>query len=206
LPEAGKAVVLEHLLSQMTPETLKALAPEIRTKLLADLGAAPASPLRKHFDAICVPITINGQSFDVAVPDETYGKARYRQWALAGQVGGEMGTRDLNLAVANYLLDREASYLLAQEETGNLTNKEAEVLAKHRSRWEKDAPAEKRAGEAAPITNNEAELLATYRSSWVRDTEGGVEICGVCPCTVDADGDSSIICALIVRASPESII
>jgi hypothetical protein len=44
LPQAGKTAVLDHLVSDMTPEALKALSPEAREKLLQALAGTEASP------------------------------------------------------------------------------------------------------------------------------------------------------------------
>lgn len=181
LPEAGKAAVLDHLLSEMSPATLKALSRETRAKLLANLQSfeASAPSLRENFDAISVSVPFNGKFFDVAVPNETFDKSRSDQTAIAVKIGGEVGTRGLNLAVVNYLLDREAFDLLAKEKAGTITNEQTQLLKLHREKWKRDKGAETRAKEAGGITEKQAALLKVYRDKWVRDSEGGLGVDGV---------------------------
>lgn len=46
LPQAGRAAVLEHLLSDMTPKALQALSPKARAKLVAALPGAKAPSVK----------------------------------------------------------------------------------------------------------------------------------------------------------------
>lgn len=150
-----------------------------RVEQAAAAPAAPVNPARARFDEISVRVLIDGKFFDVAVPKETFGESRYEQAAIANKIGGDIGTEDQNLAVANYLLDREAFDLLAKEVACKLTNEEKELLKLHRDKWQKDKDAENRAKEAGEITDKEAALLKVYRDYWVRDTTCGFGVFGV---------------------------
>ena len=159
-----------------------------REQLTADKGgdsgstslpAIAAPSLREQFDAISVRVIINGQPFDVAVPVETYGKPYHQQEAIAKEIGGHMANRAENEAVVNYLLDRKACYLLAQEKAGKITEREASYLSSYREKWEQDKEGERRAENAGTITDKETELLNAYRGisvNWVHDTQGGIDL------------------------------
>ena len=168
--------------------------------------AAPTPSLRQKFDAISVRVPFNGKFFDVAVPNEMFDKSRRYQTAIAVQIGGKIGTRDLNRAVVNYLLDREAFDLLAKEKAGTITNEQTELLKLHREKWTQDKGAETRAKGAGAITEKEAALLDVYRRDRVRDTAGGLDVDGVRVLAYD-DSDSHVVPnhgALVVCPSAES--
>lgn len=186
-----------------------------REQLTADKGGefgstslpeAPALSLREKFDAVSVRVIINEQPLDVAVPNETFHRSRDDHEAIAEKIGGRMPTRAENRAVANYLLDREACYLLAQEESGAITDKEAALLTVSRRKWVRDTEAERRAEKAGTITEKETALLKVYRAIWVRDSEG---VLGVDRVRVNALDDSPNFYdraggALVVCPSAES--
>ena len=90
-----------------------------------------------------------------------------------------IGTQDLNRAVADYLLDREAFDLFAREKMGTIADEQKELLKLYRKKWQKDSEAEARAEAANRITDKEAALLKVYRTKWVRDTNGGLDVGGV---------------------------
>lgn len=184
LPQEGKTVVLEHLLSEMSPETLKALSPKAREKLLQALTGTEAAPsattsqavseikkINGH-NAVVGQITVNCQQLDTLLSEGSFNKSRMNQERYAREFGGDrpyrMATREENLAYVEGLLAKE----------DNNTINDAEKNA-----------------------------LQTYRERYVRDTAGGLVVVGrrvfdfdcfwrVC----DFPGDG----ALFVRASAES--
>lgn len=167
--------------------------------------AAAAPSIHENFDAISVRIIINDQPFDVAVPDETFNKLGDKQTEVAVQIGGRMATREESKVTAEYLLAREASYLLTQEQKGKITKEEGEWLKLHRRKWRLDKQAEALAKEAGAITEREAALLEVYRTKWVRDTGGVVAVDYVrvhvddCDFYIGGPGNG----ALVVRPSAE---
>jgi hypothetical protein len=180
LPEAGKIVVLNHLVSGMTQEALKALSPEAREQLLQALTGTEATPSAttspavaelKSVDghqAVVGKITVNGQQLDTLLSEGSFNKSRPGQRGYAAQLGFRMATRAENRAYVDSLLAKE-----------------------------KDKS----------INAAEANALETYRDRYVRDVEGGLDVDGR---RVHAfgriwdgfDGPSSG--ALFVRASAES--
>lgn len=156
---------------------------------LASFAEAPALSLSEKFDVIAARILIDGQLFNVAALDETFGKEWEEQEAIAVKVGGEIPTRLKNQAVADYLLDREALYLLSREQAGNITKEQAALLSKHRKKWKEDEPdAKDRAEKAGQLTDKEAALLNAYRINLINDQEGAVVVDGVTVNNVDSSG------------------
>lgn len=175
--QATDGAVVINILAP-TSELMELQAPS-RDIMTPEKVAASLSPLHDKFNEISVSIPYDGEFVNVAVPDDTFGKSREKQGTIAGEIGGEAGTRDLNLAAVNYLLDREASDLLAKERVGRITDEQRKLLNKHREKWQEDPAAEARAKEAGAITDKEAALLKVYRTKWVRDTDGGLGVDGV---------------------------
>jgi hypothetical protein len=169
---------------------------------LANLPEVPDSSLRQKFNKICVQVPYNRGVVDVAVPQETFNELRAKQRSIAQEIGGGMGTRDLNRAVANYLLDREAFHLLAEEGAGPITEEQRELLKLHREKWREDGDAEARAKMADAITEKEAALLEVYRTRWVRDTDGLLVVLLVRVVVIDDDNPNCG--ALVVCSPPES--
>jgi len=185
LPQEGKTVVLDHLVSGMTPEALKALSPEAREKLLQALTGTEAAPsattsqavseikkINGH-NAVVGQITVNGQQLDTLLSEGSFNKSRVNQERYAGEFGGDrpyrMATREENRAYVEGLLAKE----------DNNTINDAEKNA-----------------------------LQTYRERYVRDTAGGLDVDGRRVCGNDGhwhglDNPPSNG-ALFVRASAES--
>jgi ABC-type enterochelin transport system ATPase subunit len=180
LPEAGKAVVLEHLLSQMAPEALKALSPEVREKLLQALTGTEAAPSATTsaaggrietvdgHQAVVGQITVNGQQLDTLLSEGSFNKYRSDQHEYAVKLGYRMATREEHGAYVEGLLAKE----------DNKTINEAEQNA-----------------------------LKTYRERYVRDTQGGLDVDGRRVFGFDDYWDDDGVPdngALFVRASAES--
>jgi hypothetical protein len=136
LPKEGKTTVLEYLVSSMTPEALKALAPEAREKLLQALGGTAATPSSTQSQAVSEiksigrrrvvgQISINGQQLDTLLSDGSFGKSRSDQHEYAAQLGYRMATRGENRAYVEGLLAKE----------GNGTINDAEEVALQFYRW-----------------------------------------------------------------------
>jgi|GEM_PF-3193157 len=159
LPEAGKTAVLDHLVSGMTPEALKALSPEARGKLLQALTAPEAAPsattsaaggrietIDGH-QAVVGQITVNGQQLDTLLSEGSFNKSLRNQERYAGELGGDrpyrMATRAENRAYVDSLLAKE---------------------------------------EDKSINAAEANALKTYRDRYVRDDQGGLDVDGRCVC------------------------
>jgi hypothetical protein len=180
LPPEGKIEVLDHLVSSMTPEVLKALSPEAREKLLQALTGTEAAPSAttspavaevKSVDghqAVVGKVTVNGQQLDTLLSEGSFNRSRSGQHGYAAQLGFRMATREENRAYVEGLLAKE----------GNDTINDAEKNA-----------------------------LNTYRVRYVRDTEGGHAVAGR---RVRGAGDDwgddghPHLGALFVRGSAES--
>lgn len=180
LPEAGKTIVLDHLVSGMTPEALKALSPEAREKLLQALTGTEATPSAttspavaelKSVDghkAVVGQITVNGQQLDTLLSEGSFNTSREDQIAYARKLGYRMATRAENLAYVDSLLAKE---------------------------------------EDNSINAAEANGLKTYRDRYVRDDQGGLDVDGRRVGDYDGywyDYDDPFRGALFVRASAES--
>jgi hypothetical protein len=189
------------MLEEVYRELLAAPAQKV-SAALATLPEVPVSSLRQTFNEICVQVPYNGGVVDVAVPQETFDKLRANQTSIAQEIGGDMGTPDLNRAVANYLLDREAFHLLAEEGARAIAEGQKELLKLHREKWREDGDAEARAKIAGAITEKEAALLEVYRTRWVRDTDGLLDVFRV-RVLVYVFGDP-YLGALVVCSPPES--
>ena len=180
LPQVGKTAVLDHLVSGMTPEALKALSPEVRGKLLQALvgteGAASATKSEavaelKSVDghqAVVGKITVNGQQLDTLLSKGSFDKSRSDQHEYAAKLDCRMATRAENRAYVDSLLAKE---------------------------------------EDKSINAAEANALKTYRDRYVRDDQGGLDVDGrrvhayVVIWVDDVDPGHG---ALFVRASAES--
>lgn len=184
LPEEGKTVVLEHLLSEMAPEALQALSPEARQRLQQALPGTEAAPsattspavgeIKKidGYNAVVGQITVNGQQLDTLLSKGSFNKSRVNQVRYAGEFGGDrpyrMATREENRAYVEGLLAK----------AGNGTINDAEKNA-----------------------------LQTYRKRFVRDTGGGLDVDGRRVRVNDSvwyDYAYPRYGALFVRASAES--
>ena len=151
LPLEGKTVVLDHLVSGMTPEALKALSPEAREKLLQALTGTEAAPsattspavaelkVVDGHQAVVGKITVNGQQLDTLLSEGSFNKSRADQIAYAEKLGCRMATRAENRAYVDSLLAKE---------------------------------------EDKSINPAEANALKTYRDRYVRDDEGGLDVDG----------------------------
>lgn len=151
LPQEGKTVVLDHLVSGMTPEALKALSPEVRGKLLQALAGTEAAPSAttspavseiKSVDghqAVVGQISVKGQQLDTLLSEGSFNKSRSDQHEYAAKLDCRMATREENRAYVEGLLAKE----------GNDT-----------------------------INNAEKNALKTYRERYVRDTTGGLGVDG----------------------------
>jgi hypothetical protein len=179
LPEAGKIVVLDHLVSGMTPEALKALSSEARDKLLQALTGTEAATSATtslavgeiktidNHQAVVGQITVNSQQLDTLLTEGSFKKSRADQIAYAEKLGYRMATCAENRAYVDSLLAKE---------------------------------------EDKSIDAAEANALQTYRDRYVRDDQGGLDVDGrrVRDRNVwrgSADPGSG---ALFVRASAES--
>ena len=151
LPQEGKTVVLDHLVSGMTPEALKALSPEAREKLLQALTGTEAAPsattsqavseikkINGH-NAVVGQITVNGQQLDTLLSEGSFNKTRSDQHKYAAELDCRMATRAENRAYVDSLLAKE-----------------------------KDKS----------INEAEANALKTYRDRYVRDDQGGLDVDG----------------------------
>jgi hypothetical protein len=179
LPEAGKIVVLDHLVSGMTPEALKALSSEARDKLLQALTGTEAATSATtslavgeiktidNHQAVVGQITVNGQQLDTLLTEGSFKKSRADQIAYAEKLGYRMATRAENRAHIDSLLAKE---------------------------------------EDKSINAAEANALQTYRDRYVLDDQGGLDVVGR-RVRDDRDwygGDRPDYGALFVRASAES--
>jgi hypothetical protein len=180
LPQEGKTVVLDHLVSSMTPEALKALSPEAREKLLQALtgteGAASATTsaaggrieIVDGHQAVVGQITVNGQQLDTLLSEGSFNKSRSDLDEYAAKLNYRMATRAENQAYVDSLLAKEAD---------------------------------------KSINAAEANALKTYRDRYVRDDQGGLAVVGrrvrALVSRWLARGDPSCG-ALFVRASAES--
>ena len=180
LPQSGKTVVLDHLVSGMTPEALKALSPEAREKLLQALTGTEAAPsattsqavseikkINGH-NAVVGQITVNGQQLDTLLSEGSFNKSRSDQYKYAAKLDCRMATRAENRAYVDSLLAKE---------------------------------------EDTSINAAEANALKTYRDRHVRDDQGGLVVDG--RRVYDFDNrwrghDAPPYGALFVRASAES--
>jgi len=151
LPQEGKTVVLDHLVSDMTPEALKALAPEAREKLLEALLGTKATPsstqsqavseiksIGRH-QAVVGQISVKGQQLETLLSEGSFDKSERAERAYAKKLGYRMATRGESRAYVEGLLAKE----------GNGTINDAEKNA-----------------------------LNTYRERDVRDTSGGLHVLG----------------------------
>ena len=182
LPEAGKTVVLDHLVSGMTPEALKALSPEAREKLLQALTGTEATPSTTkspavgeiktidNHQAVVGQITVNGQQLDTLLSEGSFNKLRSDQHKYAEELGYRMAIRVENRAYVDSLLAKE---------------------------------------EDKSINAAEANALKNYKDWYVRDDQGGLGVDG--RRVRDSDGYLGAhirpgIGALFVRASAESTV
>jgi hypothetical protein len=180
LPEEGKAAVLEHLVSDMTPEALKALSRVAKQKFLQALGGTEAAPSAttspavseiKSVDghqAVVGKMTVQGQQLDTLLSEGSIYKSREDQIAYAKRLGYRMATREENRAYVDSLLAKE------QDNSINAA---------------------------------EAKALKTYRDRYVRDTKGGLDVDGRRVRARDSSwfGYVNLLSgALFVRASSES--
>jgi len=179
LPEEGKTVVFEHLLSEMAPEALKGLSPEARQRLQQALPGTEAAPsatkspavgeiknINGHY-AVVGQITVNGQQLDTLLSEGSFNKSRSDQHKYAAELDCRMATQEENRAYVKGLLAKE----------DNNTINDAEKNA-----------------------------LQTYRERYVRDTAGGLDVAGrrVRDNAPWNDCADPFYGALFVRASAES--
>lgn len=131
LPDAGPLEALKHLHSQLTPETLKALSPEMKTAFLAELKRCEAliatsiseskiGPLRNQFDSEAISLTLKDQLVRVAIPDATVTHSRSKMCRVLEEIGG----RAASLKEIEAVLE----YLVAREKIGKLKSKESTIL------------------------------------------------------------------------------
>ena len=151
LPQVGKTAVLDHLVSGMTPEALKALSPEVRGKLLQALAGTEAAPWATkspavgeiktidNHQAVVGQITVNGQQLDTLLSEGSFNKLRSDQHKYAEELGYRMATRAENRAYVDSLLAKE---------------------------------------EDKSINAAEANALKTYIDRYVRDDQGGLDVAG----------------------------
>ncbi len=152
LPQAGKTAVLDHLVSDMTSEALKAISPEARVKFLQALTSTEAAQsdaqsqavseiktIDNH-QAVVGQISVKGQQLDTLLSEGSFNKSRADQTSYAERLGGyRVATREENRAYVEGLLAKE----------GNDTINDAEKNA-----------------------------LETYRERCVRDVRGGLDVDG----------------------------
>ena len=180
LPQVGKTAVLDHLVSGMTPEVLKALSPEVRGKLLQALAGTEAAASATKSEAVAElksvdghqavvgKITVNGQQLDTLLSKGSFDKSRSDQHEYAAKLDCRMATRAENRAYVDSLLAKE---------------------------------------EDKSINAAEANALKTYIDRYGRDDQGGLDVDGR---RVDDFGciwhdlDNPSAGALFVRASAES--
>jgi hypothetical protein len=188
--KAGEALAKNPTATQMLAEALGILGEYSKANVqnasatlpdaFESLPATQVSPLRKNFDEISVKVAINRWDYDVGVPNEMFDQSQEKQWTLAQEIGGKMAIREESEAVLEYLLDREACYLLAQRKSNEITPEESALLDLHRAKWTKeDLLGDMRALHAGIITDKEAALLEIYRTKWVRDRDGSIGVDGV---------------------------
>lgn len=178
LPQEGMTVVLEYLLSAMSPEAITALSPGAQQKLLKAIPSATTSQAVSEIrnidghNAVVGQITVNGRQLDTLLSEWSFNKSREDQKRYAEKCGGDrpyrMATRKENRAYVEGLLEKEYN------NTINAAEKNA---------------------------------LQTYRERYVRDTTGGLCVVGsrVRFCRrIRIDHDRPDRGALFVRASAES--
>jgi hypothetical protein len=142
LPEEGKAEVIEHLVSGMTPEALKALSPGAREKLLKALTGTEAAPTATTspavseiqrvdgHQAVVGEISVNDRQLDTLLFEGSFNKSREEQIAYAKELGYRMATREENRA---YVVS-----LLAKEKDKSINAAEAKALNFYRQRFVRD--------------------------------------------------------------------
>ena len=180
LPPSGKTEVLDHLVSTMTPEELKALSSEAREKLLQALTGTEVAPSDTQAQAVSKiktidghqavvgKILVEGQLLDTLLTEGSFNKTLTDQIAYAASLGYRLATHEEHLAYVKDLLVKE---------------------------------------ENKTINDAEKNALETYQTRYVRDIEGGLDVDGR---RVDGSDHGSYDYAhpddgaLFVRASAES--
>ena len=160
LPDKGKVAVLDHILTGITPEALKALSPKGREKLLhalansedatcATLPDAPTTTagriemVERHASegastAVGGTVTVNGKQFDTLLFRRS-NLSMPERVEYAKSLGYRFATREEQQAYVGSLLAKE---------------------------------------EANTINEAEKNALETYRERYVRDAEGGLFVEG----------------------------
>jgi hypothetical protein len=149
LPQEGKTEVLDHLVSTMTREALKALSPEAREKLLQALTGTEVAPSDTQAQAVSKiktidghqavvgQILVEGQLLDTLLTEGSFNKTRKDQTAYATKLGYRLAAREEHLAYVKDLIEKE---------------------------------------ENNTINDAEKNALETYRRRYVRDIEGGLDV------------------------------